>query len=77
MGERVPAEQVRSGSSDKESVGRPGRLATMPIRVVIVDDHALVREGTLQLLEQEADVEVVGQAGSGEEGLEVLGRLRR
>jgi DNA-binding NarL/FixJ family response regulator len=76
MGERVPAEQVRSGSSDKESVGRPGRLATMPIRVVIVDDHALVREGTLQLLEQEADVEVVGQAGSGEEGLDVLGRLR-
>ena len=50
--------------------------ARAPIRVVIVDDHTLLREGTIQLLEQQAEVEVVGQAGSGEEGLEVLGRLR-
>lgn len=42
---------------------------------MIVDDHTLVREGTLQLLEQAADVEVVGQAGTGEEGLRLLERL--
>ncbi len=53
---------------------RPGRGA--PIRVVIVDDHALVREGTVQLLEAEADLEVVGQAGTAEEGLGLLARLR-
>ena len=45
------------------------------IRVVIVDDHALVREGTRQLLEQADDVEVVGEAGTGEEGLGLLERL--
>lgn len=76
MGEHTPAEQVRSGSSERAPAVRTGRLATSPIRVVIVDDHALVREGTLQLLEQAADIEVVGQAGSGEEGLGVLELLR-
>jgi len=76
MSEQAPAEQVRSVSSDEAPVSRTGRPATAPIRVVIVDDHALLREGTIQLLEQQAEVEVVGQAGSGEEGLEVLGRLR-
>ena len=43
-----------------------------PIRVLIVDDHALVREGTRQILDLADRVEVVGLAGSGEEGLEVL-----
>jgi len=46
------------------------------VRVVAVDDHALVREGTLQLLDHEPDIEVVGQAGTAEEGLSVLGRTR-
>lgn len=46
------------------------------IRVVIVDDHALVREGTAQLLEAEPDLEVVGQAGTAEQGLRELERLR-
>jgi DNA-binding NarL/FixJ family response regulator len=76
MSERAPAEHVRSASSDEAAVGRTGQPAAVPIRVVIVDDHALLREGTIQLLELQAEVEVVGQAGSGEEGLEVLGRLR-
>ena len=43
------------------------------VRVVAVDDHALVREGTLQLLDHEPDIEVVGQASTAEEGLSVLG----
>ncbi len=43
--------------------------------MAIVDDHALVREGTVQLLEQEADLQVVGQAGSGEEALTLLDAL--
>jgi len=46
------------------------------VRVVVVEDHALVREGTLRLLAQELDIEVVGEAGTAEEGLELLGRTR-
>lgn len=53
----------------------PGPRRAGRIRVVIVDDHALVREGTAQLLEAEPDIEVVGQAGTGEQGLRELERL--
>jgi DNA-binding NarL/FixJ family response regulator len=47
-----------------------------PIRVLIVDDHALVAEGTRQLLDAEVDLEVVGEARTGEEGLRLIERLR-
>jgi DNA-binding NarL/FixJ family response regulator len=46
------------------------------IRVLIADDHAVVREGTRRMLEQEADIEVVGEAGDGEEAIELAERLR-
>ena len=55
-------------------VAEPDRRSA-PIRVVIVDDHALVREGTAQLLDAEPDLDVVGQAGSGELGLELILRV--
>ena len=42
------------------------------IRVMIVDDHLLVREGLRQLLEIEDDIEVVAEAGSGLECLEFM-----
>jgi DNA-binding NarL/FixJ family response regulator len=45
------------------------------IRVLLADDHALVREGTRRLLEAEGDVEVVAEAASGEEAIEATRRL--
>lgn len=42
------------------------------VRVVIVDDHALVREGTGELLQRDGSLDVVGYAGSAEEALVVL-----
>jgi pilus assembly protein CpaE len=45
------------------------------IRVVIVDDIAETREHLAKLLSFEADIEVVGAAASGEEALELTGRL--
>lgn len=39
------------------------------IRVLLVDDHMVVRIGLKALLEQEADIDVVGEAGDGVEGL--------
>lgn len=44
----------------------------MQVRVVIVDDHVMVREGIKQLLEMDGDICVVGEAGDGEEGIAVL-----
>ena len=45
------------------------------IRILLVDDHALVREGTRRLLETESDVDVVAEASSGEEAIELAMRL--
>jgi NarL family two-component system response regulator LiaR len=39
------------------------------IRVLLADDHVLVREGTRELLEREEDIEVVAEAGDGEEAV--------
>ncbi len=48
----------------------------MGIRVFIVDDHALVRTGFALILGGEPDIEVVGQAESGEEALPQIRRLK-
>jgi len=52
------------------------KAAMDKIRVIIADDHAIVREGTRQLLEREEDMEVVGEAGDGEEAVALATKLR-
>ena len=47
-----------------------------PIRLIIADDHAVVREGLVALLEDETDLDIVGQAGTGTEAV-VLVRQHR
>ncbi len=47
-----------------------------PVRVVLVDDHALVRSGLAQLLDAADDIEVVGQASDGAAALAVLAETR-
>jgi len=46
-----------------------------PIRVLIVDDHALIRRSLELALTAEPDIEVVGEASDGEEAVELAGRL--
>jgi DNA-binding NarL/FixJ family response regulator len=46
------------------------------IRVVLVDDHALMRQGISTILSAQADIDVVGEASSGEEALEVVAQTR-
>lgn len=41
-------------------------------KVIIADDHVLFREGTRKLIEQEQDIEVVGEANDGEEAVELV-----
>jgi DNA-binding NarL/FixJ family response regulator len=49
---------------------------TDPVRVVIVDDQALVRSGFRMILSVEDDVDVVGEAANGAEAVDVVRRLR-
>lgn len=46
------------------------------MRVIIADDHAVVREGTRHILEQEPDIEVVGEAVDGVEAVALVGELK-
>ena len=46
------------------------------IKVLIVDDHPLLRQGLTRLLELEQDIKVVGQAKNGEEALAVVEKLQ-
>lgn len=48
----------------------------MTIRVFIVDDHALVRTGMRMILSAQTDIEVLGEAESGEEALPLIRRLK-
>jgi len=46
-----------------------------PIRILIVDDHAVVRKGLAMVLRLDSDLEVVGEAENGQVGLEAAQRL--
>jgi DNA-binding NarL/FixJ family response regulator len=46
------------------------------IRVLIVDDHAIVRQGLRTYLELQEDIEVVGEAANGQEGVSLAARFK-
>ena len=51
-------------------------METNPIRILITDDHPVVRHGLVVLLGTDPGLNVVGEAGSGEEAVEMAGKLR-
>jgi len=46
------------------------------IRLLLVDDHAVVRSGLRMLLENEADLVLIGEAGSGQQALDLVDQLK-
>lgn len=48
----------------------------VPVRVVLADDHAIVREGLRALLERGGEMAVVGEAGTGQEAVTLAAQLR-
>jgi DNA-binding NarL/FixJ family response regulator len=51
-------------------------MPTAPIRVLLVDDHAMVRRGMRQFLELHDDIAIVGEAADGAEALDQAAALR-
>lgn len=47
----------------------------LPIRIIITDDHLMVREGIKQLLELDGDISVIGEASDGIECLELIDNI--
>jgi DNA-binding NarL/FixJ family response regulator len=59
---------------DREGFGEP--QAGAPIRVLLADDQDLVRAGFRALLDAQTDIEVVGEAGDGDEAVQLARRHR-
>lgn len=51
-------------------------IVSNEIRLVLADDHAVVRSGTRELLEQEPDLKIVGEASNGEEAVRLAYELQ-
>jgi DNA-binding NarL/FixJ family response regulator len=88
MEPRMPARALPSGDQHLAPSGRgahggrraarkePDEEAAKPVRVMVVDDHRAVRSAISAMLAVEPDVEVVAQAESGEQALELFARSR-
>jgi two-component system NarL family response regulator len=63
-----------AGDPGAASEARDAVAQAEPIRVLIVDDHALFRRGLQMVLAEEADIEVVGEASDGAEAVEKAGQ---
>ncbi|OLU12798.1 DNA-binding response regulator [Pseudomonas sp. PA1(2017)] len=51
-------------------------MSHTPIRLLVVDDHPLLREGIAAVLEAHADIELVGEAADGEQAVALFAELR-
>ena len=51
-------------------------MTKTPIRVLVVDDHLIVRQGIRALLAESEDIEVVGEASNGLEAVRQAGRTK-
>jgi DNA-binding NarL/FixJ family response regulator len=47
-----------------------------PIRILLADDHAMVREGTREILDHYSDLDVVGEAEDGDQAVQLAARLQ-
>jgi PAS domain S-box-containing protein len=54
----------------------PAIVAAAHVRVVVVDDHAIVRDSLVQALQDEPDIEIVGQATDGRQAVDTIRALR-
>lgn len=61
------ARQPEAGAAGTDAVPQ-GEI----LRLVVVEDHALVREGTVEFLEEDPTLSVVGQAATGEEAVDLI-----
>ncbi|HUD92345.1 response regulator transcription factor [Sphingobium sp.] len=58
------------------SLSHDMQRAASPISILVVDDHALLREGVRAMLETQGDMEIVGEADNGRRAVEEYARLR-
>jgi|GEM_PF-12384 len=78
----VPYTPATPAPRPKQEPAEPQRAVAHPapdgpqIRVVLIDDHSMVRQGLEHMLSEQQDLQVVGAAGTGSEGLRIISELR-
>jgi signal transduction histidine kinase len=76
----LPVLEKRTEAASEPDADAPDRLplakGAAAIRVLVVDDHAIVRQGLVGLLRDQEDIEVVGEAGDGLAAVDMARRLR-
>jgi NarL family two-component system response regulator LiaR len=53
-----------------------GNISTEKIKIIVADDHTVLREGTRRILEEEPDMEVIAEAYDGEEAVRLATQLK-
>src|SRR5215475_9366905 len=73
----IPPNGVNETQMAQDERGqRVAATASAPIRILVADDHPIVREGLVAILSTQPDFQVIGQAGSGAEVVENVTRDR-
>jgi PAS domain S-box-containing protein len=73
---------LRRGRSARTSAPQPGTAPgpadgeQRPIRILLVDDHVVVRQALAYLLQEEPDLEIVGEASDGRSAIEMVRKLQ-
>jgi CheY-like chemotaxis protein len=63
-------------ATDESLASEQGGHGSPPLRVLIADDHEIVRQGLASLLTEAENIELVGQAGNGREAVDLAYQLR-
>ncbi len=71
----TPQAAAPQASANPAAAGAAPTAGGPRIRVLLADDHAMVRDGLARLLQMQPDIQVVGQAADGQEAVELARRL--
>jgi CheY-like chemotaxis protein len=71
-----PDRSAKDVAAEGAPVSQEGGRGGTPLRVLIADDHEIVRQGLSSLLAEAKDIELVGQAGNGREAVDLAYQLR-
>jgi NarL family two-component system response regulator LiaR len=72
----LPKDTVLPANLGLQTPAAKGKGRTMTIRILLVDDHSVVRQGLRMFLGLDPDLEVIGEASDGAEGLRLARELR-
>lgn len=74
--ESMPLEEHVADEPGKAAIPEPGQAQPGKIRLMLVEDHAVVRQGLAAILRRDAEIEIAGLAADGQEAVEMARQIR-